>query len=77
MGDDALITVRPNTEFRLESYRYAPKAAASSSESVLAVMKGGLRIVTGLMGKVNREGYAVNTPTATIGSAAPIMRRYS
>ncbi len=67
MSDGATITVRPSTELRITTYRYAPDAAASQNSSVLDLAKGALRVVTGLIGQNNRAGYAVKTPTATIG----------
>lgn len=67
MMDGALLTVRPQTEFRIEMYRYAPEADPATMRSVISLKQGALRIVTGLIGKHNRAGYALKTPTATIG----------
>lgn len=67
MIDGALLTVRPQTEFRIEMYRYALEADPATMRSVISLTQGALRIVTGLIGKHNRAGYALKTPSATIG----------
>lgn len=67
MSDGALITVRPETEFRLDAYRYDAKDAPGENKSILSLVRGSLRVITGLIGQSNRAGYAVNTPIATIG----------
>jgi FecR protein len=67
MSDGATITVRPSTEIRISRYRYAEDGPAAQNSSVIDLAKGALRIITGLIGQSNRQGYAVNTPTATIG----------
>lgn len=67
MADGAVITVRPVTELRIETYRYQPKDVLANQRSVIALAYGALRVITGLIGNTNRAGYAVNTPMATIG----------
>jgi len=42
-------------------------AAGGGNEALLRLVRGGFRAVTGLIGKVNRQEYAVRTPVATIG----------
>jgi hypothetical protein len=61
-NDQTRITLRPNTVFRLDAYRdNAPESM------LLGLTKGGLRVVTGLLGKRNPEGVRIQTATATIG----------
>jgi hypothetical protein len=67
MNDGATITVRPGTQTRIETYRYAPDGAASENRSTIALVKGALRVITGMIGQTNRQGYSISTPTATIG----------
>ena len=67
MSDGASITVRPATELRITKYRYSQDGAASQNSSVIDLAKGALRVITGLIGQTNRPGYAINTPTATMG----------
>jgi hypothetical protein len=65
--DGGQVTLRPNTQVKLESYRYS--AAEPEKDSfVFSLLKGGLRSVTGLIGKrVNRDAYRLRTSTSTIG----------
>ncbi len=64
--DNGEITLRPNTQFKIENFSY--EAAKPESDSAFfTLLKGGLRSITGLLGKRNREKFGLNTPTATIG----------
>lgn len=65
MVDGAALAVRPGTEVRIDAYRYADTPA--QDRSFLSLLRGSLRSITGLIGRRNREGYRVSTPTATIG----------
>ncbi len=60
------MTVRPQSQLRLDTYRYDPEGEPAKNSSVLSLLKGALRSVTGYIGRANREGYRVTTPTATI-----------
>ena len=65
--DGGNVTLRPNTQVKLENYKYS--AAEPEKDSfVFALLKGGLRSVTGLIGKrANRDAYKLRTSTSTIG----------
>lgn len=65
MDDGAMIALRSNTEFRVDTYRFASNGRPALT--VLSLFKGGFRTVTGLIGSVNRDEYQVATPIATIG----------
>lgn len=67
MTDGASFTLRPNSQLRFDAYRYNPDGDASDNSSVLALAKGALRAITGYIGRANRAGYKIATPTATIG----------
>jgi hypothetical protein len=56
--------VRPHTELLLENYS---AHAQPDDHMALRLLKGSLRVITGWIGTVHRDGYAVNTPIATIG----------
>ena len=65
-NDGGEVVLRPGTQLKIESYAY--NAAQPESDSVvMSMFKGGLRAVTGLIGKRNREKVSFQTETATIG----------
>lgn len=66
-SDGGEIILRPNSEFVIEKYHYNADAPEEDS-FVYRMLKGGMRTVTGLIGKRgNRNAYRGNTRTATIG----------
>jgi hypothetical protein len=66
MADGAYISLQPNTEFGIKNYKYEGKTDGSES-AFFSLLKGAMRTVTGLIGRVNRDRYQVATPTATVG----------
>jgi hypothetical protein len=66
MSDGSYISLQPNTEFGIKNYRFEGKTDGSES-AVYSLLKGALRTVTGLVGRVNRSKYQIGTPTATVG----------
>ncbi|HEC12200.1 MAG TPA: hypothetical protein ENI80_02970, partial [Acidiferrobacteraceae bacterium] len=64
--DDTRITLQPGTEFVVQDYRYQA-GQAGVSNALFNLIKGGLRAVTGAIGKLNPSGFKVRSPTATIG----------
>lgn len=63
--DEAIVALRPNTIFQVEDYAFANKA--ESDKSIFALIKGGIRTITGLIGRHSRNNYAVKSETSTIG----------
>jgi hypothetical protein len=66
MSDGALMSVRPNTEMKLDRYSFTGQNDTDPS-FLLSVVKGGFRTITGLIGKIKRDSYKVATPSATLG----------
>ena len=66
MADQALIAVRPDTRLKIEMFRYSGKDD-ENDRSFLGLLRGGFRAITGQIGRINRSGYQVRTPNATIG----------
>ena len=66
MADRSLFSVRANSEFKLEQFKYAGKDDREAS-FLVSVLKGGFRTITGLIAQLNRRNYRINTPAATIG----------
>lgn len=64
--DGGLASLRPSSELRIRDYRFAG-AEDGNERAVLDLVKGGLRTITGAIGRTNRENYKVETPVATIG----------
>ena len=67
MTDGGEMVLRPDSQLQIESYRFAQGKPAEDN-FVFRMIKGGLRTVTGLVGKRgNRDAYMLKTETATIG----------
>ena len=66
MTDGALMSVRGDTEIKLEKFSYAGEQDRNAS-FLMSVLKGGLRTITGVIGRQNRERYRITTATVTIG----------
>ena len=65
--DGSSMTMRPNTQMKIEQYTFVQDRPQEDS-SFLRLVKGGLRTVTGLVGKRgNQDAYKIGTNTATIG----------
>lgn len=62
--DESIVSLRANTTFKIDDFRYTNTA---EDRSVFGLIKGGMRTITGLIGKNNPQGYSVNGVTATIG----------
>jgi hypothetical protein len=64
--DGAQLTLKPNTSVRIENVTYA-KDKPQEDSFLYRLIKGGLRAVTGIVGKRSQEKYEMGTATATIG----------
>lgn len=64
--DGTVVHLQPHSHFRVDEYAYAGKNDREA-KSIFTLLKGGLRTLTGMIGKLNRPGYAVRTTAATIG----------
>ena len=66
--DGTSATLRPGTVLSIERFRHAAPDGAQGEESAwLRLVKGGLRIISGLISKKNPGGERIIVPTATIG----------
>lgn len=63
--DGSLVSLQPQTQFRIDQYAFAGKPA--EDRGFFSLIKGGLRTITGLVGKGNRGNYKLSTSVATIG----------
>lgn len=66
-SDGGEVTLRPNSQLKIDDYSYDEQKPEKDS-FLFSLVKGGLRTVTGLIGKRgNRDAYRLNTANATIG----------
>ena len=63
-SDGGAIAVRPGT---LVNFKQFSSAASEQSGVVIGLVRGGLRVLTGVLGKTHRERWRLETPVATIG----------
>lgn len=64
--DGSFISLQPNTVFGLDNYTFA-RAKPKEGSLLFSFIRGGMRTVSGAIGKVNRANYTVKTPVGTIG----------
>jgi hypothetical protein len=64
MEDGGYIAVRPNTKMRIVKYQ---AKGDDNDTSVISLLQGSFRAVSGWIGKFNQQKYVVRTPNATIG----------
>lgn len=64
--DGSFVSLQPESSFQIEDYSYEAEKQAED-RSVFKLFRGGLRTITGLIGKRSRNAYRLNTPVATIG----------
>ena len=65
MIDDAYLDLYENSELRLHEYQF--KADGQRGSVIMELISGGLRTISGAIGKQNKSDYQLKTPTATIG----------
>jgi hypothetical protein len=64
--DNGVMSLNPESEFRVDEYKYK-KDSPADDKSVMTLVKGGFRTITGTIPKVNPDAYKIHTPVATIG----------
>ncbi|HYD94082.1 MAG TPA: FecR family protein [Noviherbaspirillum sp.] len=64
--DNSEITLKPGTQLKIDDFSFEEDKPEKDS-AAFNLVKGGLRAVTGTLGKRNKEKFGMNTPTATIG----------
>lgn len=63
--DGGLVALYPDSQFTVT--RYADGAGTGEDHFVVNLLRGGMRALTGLIGKRNPASYKVITPTAVVG----------
>jgi FecR protein len=64
MADGGYIAVRPNTRIRIAQYQ---ANGDDDDKSIIGIVQGSLRVVSGWIGKFNPRGYQVRSSVATVG----------
>ena len=64
--DNSEITLKPNSQLKIDNFSFEDDKPEKDS-AAFNLVTGGLRAVTGTLGKRNKEKWGMNTPTATIG----------
>lgn len=65
-SDGGLVSLLPNTTFSVEEYRLG-EAGGEEGSLVFGLLRGGLRTVTGAIGKSRPDNYQLRTPMGTLG----------
>ena len=66
MMDGTKITVRPDTEVRIDAYRFTDSGESSQNHALLTLARGALRVVTGRIASGRNTGFIVQTPDASL-----------
>ena len=74
MADDAMVAISSNSEFVIRDY--SASSAKSPGRAFYSLLKGGLRMVSGLIGKGSPDSFSLSTPTATMGIRGTIFSVY-
>lgn len=64
--DGGEVVLRPETVFKVEAYAFSA-SPKQQDNFLVSLIKGGMRSVTGMIGKRNPTRFQMNTPAATIG----------
>lgn len=64
--DGGLVSLMPNSTFTVEEY-FHDGGPDDDASLVFGLLKGGLRTVTGTIGRVQHDQYELKTPVATLG----------
>ncbi len=65
--DESRITLRANSRFRIDSYNYKPESPEESS-TIMRLLRGSIRVVSGLIAKTKPKSHKVITPVATMSA---------
>lgn len=65
LRDDTLLAMGPDCRMRISRFRFDPKTSAGSM--LLTVIKGALRVTTGLIGQRSPDAVRIRTMMGTIG----------
>ena len=64
--DGSRLSLKPNTEFQITEYQF-DGSQPEDGKAIYKLLKGGMRTITGQIGKVDKEDYKLDAVVATIG----------
>jgi hypothetical protein len=64
--DNSELTLKPGSSVVIDQFSF-DDGKPDADRAAFTLVKGGLRSVTGMLGKRNKEKFAIKTPSATIG----------
>ncbi len=64
--DESIVSMKEASELRIDEFQFSGKEDGKE-RGFFSLLKGGLRAVTGLVGRSNNANYRLSTVTATIG----------
>ncbi len=64
-SDESLVSLRENSELSVDNYRFERREDGNEM-LVFRLVKGGLRTITGLIGKTNHKSYSLRSVTSAI-----------
>lgn len=65
--DNSMLTLTPQSKLVVEQYYFNQQKPLQGGQTVLNLLKGGFRTITGFVAKGSPSNYQVKTPVATIG----------
>lgn len=65
LKDGTVLTMGPNTTMNLSRFQF--DSTTQQGHFVLDLLKGSVRVVTGLLARINPELFKVHTPTSVVG----------
>lgn len=64
--DGSRLSLKPDTEFKIAEYQFEG-AKPDDGKAIYKLLKGGMRTISGQIGKVDKEDYQLDAVVATIG----------
>jgi hypothetical protein len=64
--DGSRLSLKPDTEFKITEYQFEP-SRPQDGKAIYKLLKGGMRTISGQIGKVDKEDYQLDAVVATIG----------
>ena len=66
MIDGGVMAMRPDSRLKIDQYFFEVKTDGQE-RALISLISGSFRAITGLIGRINKENYRINTPTGYIG----------